>query len=58
MAIDASGRPTTTGIMDVRPKVPQAPDLRALKPAVQQQPTQTKQTVQKNKNLFHLPKQR
>jgi len=48
MAIDASGRPTTTGIMDVRPKVPQAPDLRALKPAVQQQPKQTKQTVQKN----------
>ena len=48
MAIDASGRPTTTGIMDVRPKVPQAPDLRALKLTVQQQPKQTKQTVQKN----------
>lgn len=57
MAIDASGRPTTTGIMDVRPKVPQAPDLRALQPAVQQQPKQTKQPVSKNLSPRDMLKQ-
>jgi len=30
MAIDPMGRPTTTGMMDSKPKVPAAPDLRAL----------------------------
>ena len=27
MAIDATGKPTTTGMMDSRPKVPKAPNL-------------------------------
>lgn len=30
MAIDAKGRPSTTGMMDTQPEVPAAPDLRAL----------------------------
>jgi len=47
MAIDASGKPTMTGMMDARPRVPQAPDLRGLQPAVQQEPKKIKQPVQK-----------
>ena len=35
MAIDAMGRPTTTGMMDSKPKVPKAPNLSNLKPAKQ-----------------------
>ena len=44
MAIDPKGRPTTTGMMDTKPDVPAAPDLRALgkgqpKPQAKPQPT-------------------
>ena len=49
MAIDPKGRPTTTGIMDTKPNVPAAPDLRALgkgqpqpKPEAKPQPTAQK----------------
>jgi len=48
MAIDARGKPTTTGMMDAKPNVPKAPDLRALsvkqqqkvKPQSQPKPTE------------------
>lgn len=48
MAIDAKGRPTTTGMMDTQPDVPAAPDLRALgkgqgQPQPQAQPTPEQQ---------------
>lgn len=44
MAIGPSGKPTTTGMMDTKPSVPAAPDLRALgkgqpKPQAKPQPT-------------------
>ena len=51
MAIDPKGRPTTTGIMDTKPNVPAAPDLRALgkgqpqpqpQPEAKPQPTEQK----------------
>jgi len=39
MAIDPSGRPTTTGIMNSKPNVPQAPNLKGLgKPQTKPQP--------------------
>ena len=47
MAIGPSGKPTTTGMMDQKPSVPAAPDLRALgkgqpKPQAKPQPTAQK----------------
>ena len=41
MAIDSTGKPTTTGIMNTKPNIPKAPNLSALgkgQPAPKQKP--------------------
>lgn len=57
MAIDAKGKPTTTGMMDTKPDVPAAPDLRALgkgqdQPQPQAQPTPSQEPVSELKKQF------
>tara|TARA_E500000318_G_scaffold100514_1_gene103260 strand:+ start:2204 stop:2758 length:555 start_codon:yes stop_codon:yes gene_type:complete len=56
MAIDSKGKPTTTGMMDTKPEVPAAPDLRALgqgQPQPQAEPTpQQQEPVSELKKQF------
>lgn len=50
MAIDSTGRPSTTGMVGERPTVPAAPDLRALSAGQPKQQPQAKETPKKPVN--------
>ena len=57
MAIDPKGRPTTTGIMDTKPSVPAAPDLRALGKGQPQQQPQAKPKATAQEPVSDLKRQ-
>lgn len=58
MAIDAKGRPTTTGMMDTKPDVPAAPDLRDLgKGQEQPQPKPQAEPTPSQEPMTELQKQ-